>query len=284
MHARYGFWDEARKIWAATLASKFSIPESERSWLIVVCKSWALMEAKHGRGLSMCVKILGCSTAAEYQSLAEPQTAQDSSANLFAGLAKDDDQCSLLPEDILRAKAAVAAVKSGASCGIPADEIRHAVLVIDLWLMYAAKRDCSAADTVYSDFIATTRSLPLAQLPQVAGADGHALGGSDVELATMEICTIHLFHALSFKVHRAADLRNRLQEALDQFPHNTVFWEMFIASEARTKIVNRVHRQVNSAADQHRTPDLYMMAVYSELKQMANVNSARWALRKATRN
>ncbi|KAJ1898304.1 hypothetical protein LPJ66_002833 [Kickxella alabastrina] len=284
MHARYGFWDEARKIWAATLASEFSIPESERSWLIVVCKSWALMEAKHGRGLAMCVKVLGCSTAAEYQSLAEPQAIQDSSANSFAGLAKDDDQCSVLPEDILRAKAAVAAVKSGAGCGTPADEIRHAVLAIDLWLMYAVKRDCSAANTVYTDFIATTRSLPLAQLPRVADADGHAPAGSNIELATMEICSIHLFHALSFKVHRAADLRNRLQEALDQFPHNTMFWEMFIASEARTKIVNRVHRKVNSAADQHRTPDLYMMAVYSELKQMTNVNSARWALRKATRN
>ncbi|KAJ1965031.1 hypothetical protein GGI12_001053 [Dipsacomyces acuminosporus] len=247
-HARNGNWQRARRIWCLALCSVESRLEAEKPWAIVLRKSWAVLEALHGRGLEACADVLSASEA-EMAELAKIGYTAKSSGD---------------STKVLRAKKAV---EQAAALQSKTSEVRHATLAIRMWLAYLAERNTGAVDAVYAKSI----------------ADGKC-AGIEAELAAMEICSIHLYHSRTCRVHKAADLRKHLQSSLQLFPQNTVLWEMFIHSEARARIENRVHRQIWTAIDSAHCTNLHLLDVYVglSLHKPFNPNTVRWALKKAT--
>ncbi|KAJ2774395.1 hypothetical protein IWQ57_000837 [Coemansia nantahalensis] len=232
MHARVGQWAEARRVWAAALTLAATLPAAEHAWLPVLCKSWAVLEALHGRGLPAAIRIIA--TASDQ---ADPAAT---------------DCCS--PADILCARRAVDDYALATPDDAPA-EVRLAVLTLRLWVAYAAQRDVGAVEAAFAE---------------------HSSSLAAEESALIAVCSVHLFHAKTARVVRAADLRGRVAAALRAFPHSTALWEMLRYGERRSPIAGRVARQLAAATADEPAPDLRMLAVYA-------ARDPRPALRRATR-
>ncbi|KAJ1820406.1 hypothetical protein LPJ56_003444 [Coemansia sp. RSA 2599] len=263
MHARRGLWADARRIWARALSIKGSSLEQgdEHEWLFVLRKSWALMEALCGRGLDMCVGILGASVG-EFSELAD--------------LCESRESGCVSSVDVLRAKRVVDA--AAAECRATtvsrvdvavADEVRRALLTAGLWVAYARGRDCGAVNEYYKRSVGEQAE---AQRDEVTVARGEA----DRELLAMEVCSVYLYHAATCKVYRAGDLRLHLTQSVSRYVHNTAFWQMLVAMESQTRMSIHVYRHLMTVLGDHRTADLYMLGVYCQ----QNENSARWLLRR----
>ncbi|KAJ2886343.1 hypothetical protein IWW38_005236, partial [Coemansia aciculifera] len=206
LHARYGQWDEARTIWSSILVRAEELTEEDRKWAVVVRKSWAVLEIFHGGGLSVAVRIL----AITVERGCEPQMLLQ---RIFD---KPSDAVSLV--DVLCARKLAAATDFSDLHEAEDREIAHARLALLMWLAYVPEASCAAASEVFHEWSAKQSPNPLLD-----------------ELATLELCSIHLYHTMTSKVHRARDLRSHLERAVQRYPHNTVFWEMFIRLESRTK-------------------------------------------------
>ncbi|KAI8322238.1 DUF1740-domain-containing protein [Martensiomyces pterosporus] len=264
-NARNGSWSDARKIWCSALASVDSLPEEEQPWAVVLRKSWAVLEATHGRGLGTFIDVLGASDATELQGLAQPGSE-----------AADNGGTLIQATRLLRAKksvdqAAAAATSARTVSPYGAAEIQQAAHSLHMWLAYAAERNILEADSAYAALLEDST---------LNEAD------ADSELLAMEICSIHMYHSRTAKVYKAAYLRKHLQEALALFPHNTALWEMLLHSESRARIENRVHRQMWASIE--RSPlstGLHLLDIYIglNLHRPFNPNIVRWALKKATR-
>ncbi|KAJ1919370.1 hypothetical protein GGI09_005576 [Coemansia sp. S100] len=245
LHARYGRWDEARNIWATILVQTVG-----EAWAVVVRKSWAVLEITHGRGVSAGVRIMAATV--------DGCTPQQLLQRLF-----ESDAVSAV--DMLCARK----LADSADLGVYDAEVVHARLALRMWLAYAAERSCDTATLVYKEWADTL--------------DTDLMCIQAEELATLELCSIHLFHSVTSKVYRAWDLRSHLERAVNRYPHTTVFWEMYICCESRSKIFGRVSRQISAAlACEPQAPDLQLLGLYEALSGGA-YDQVRGALKRATR-
>ncbi|KAJ2412332.1 hypothetical protein GGI10_003747 [Coemansia sp. RSA 2530] len=231
LHARHGRWEEARGIWASILVRA---QEMGGAWAVVVRKSWAVMEIIHGRGVAVGVRIM----AVAVEMGCEPQQL------LQRLLEAPGDSVSAV--DVLRARKLAAAATLDSSDG----EIAQAHLALRMWLEYAAEGSCDAALQLFTECADTVDT-------------GSTIAG---ELAMLELCSIHLYHSMKCKVYRARDLRSHLELAVHRYPHNTVFWEMYVNSESRSKMFGRVSRQISWAlVGEPRSPYLRLLGLYVAL-------------------
>ncbi|KAJ2328834.1 hypothetical protein GGI00_004094, partial [Coemansia sp. RSA 2681] len=271
LHARYGRWDEARTIWSSILVRAKDLASEDQGWTIVVRRSWAVLEILHGSGISAAVRIL----AATVEEGCQPQ--------LLLKQIFDEPSSAVSPIDVLRARKLVATDYSDASVAeareVQGGEIAHARLSLHMWLAYAADTSCAAASKVHTEWT-DKQKASLARNSQTAE-----------ELATLELCSIHLYHSMTSKVHRARDLRSHLEQAVQQYPHTTVFWEMFIRSEARSKIAGRVSQRISAAlAREPQSVDLQLIDVYAALSyasaslETGVYDRVRGALKRAMRH
>ncbi|KAJ2713024.1 hypothetical protein H4R19_002456 [Coemansia spiralis] len=246
MHARTGDWAEARRVWAAALAMAPAMPAGEQAWVPVLCKSWAVLEAFHGRGLAAAIRVI-----------AACGTGPDALRGLVAADDSGDSCCSAA--DILCARRTVDGFARAAGEAEAPAEARLAVLTLRLWVAYGAQRSVGAAEAAFAEHSGDTE------------AEG--------ELEQLAVCSVHLFHAMTARVVRAGDLRNRVAGALQAFPHSTVLWEMLRYAERRSPIAARVARRLAAAtlAAPEPCPDLRLLAVYA-------ARGGRRALQLATRN
>ncbi|KAJ2485717.1 hypothetical protein EV174_001543 [Coemansia sp. RSA 2320] len=241
LHARYGRWDKARGIWARILVQIKDLPDGERKWGVVVRKSWALLEILYGCGIWTGVRIM----AATVDKDCEPQQlVQRLVATAGDSVSAVDILCARkLAADHLHQLVDSSDTRNG--------EIVHALFTLQLWLAYAAERSCDAATNVYKEW-----------------ADQHSdlmrCSAANAELALLELCSVHLYHSRTCKVYRAKDLRCHLEQAIQRYPHTTVFWEMFIYSEARVRVASRVSRQISTAlAHEPQSVDLQLIGLYA---------------------
>ncbi|KAJ1665639.1 hypothetical protein IW140_003105 [Coemansia sp. RSA 1813] len=233
MHARTGNWDEARKVWSKSLAFVANLPETEKAWSIVVRKSWAILEAMHGRGLGVAAKIACAETNAELHALV-----QDCSHGIAA---------EALADDVMRAQRLV---EQNEHCWntCPNPEVRNAAAALSLWLAYARSLDVQAVDKVYADFSSSDQSCN--------------------ERRRMDLCSVQFFHINNSKVHRAQDFRKHVQPAVEMFPYNVVFWDMFLYCESRLRLSNRVCwtlEKIKKCNKQH-NPCLQMLFVHVRMR------------------
>ncbi|KAJ1727035.1 hypothetical protein LPJ61_004800 [Coemansia biformis] len=238
MHARVGMWGEARRVWAAAISLASTLPDDEQAWVAVVCKSWALLEILHGRGLAAGLGVLAARR--------DPDALRALAGENAVYAARD---CCCSVADLLCAQREVddfaRACRTTRDGGTP-PEVPLAVLTLRLWAAYAAGRNVEAAETAFKSH------------------GGVELG----EPALLALCSVHLFHAMTSRVYRAADLRERVADALRRFPHTTVFWEMLLFSERRTRIAGQVGRQLAVAlADGVLAPDIRLIGVYAERRR-----------------
>ncbi|ORY43444.1 DUF1740-domain-containing protein [Rhizoclosmatium globosum] len=92
--------------------------------------------------------------------------------------------------------------------------------------------------------------------------------------------SLHIRHSKRPGVFvRPGDLREALEAAVAEFPHNTVFLSRFAENEAKTKIENRVRRVLDSELKKNPSPTLWIFAIFSELHHHTghtyNQNSVR---------
>ncbi|KAJ2799120.1 hypothetical protein H4R20_004553, partial [Coemansia guatemalensis] len=257
MQARKSMWDEARRIWTRAIRLADTLPAVERPWVVVLCKSWAVLEILHGRGLATGIKIIAAVASRNADLLVELAAGSSHSA-------AEDVQTA----DLLAAQRIIG--KYAQECDNSEDrrEIQNAILTLRLWLAYAA----SGSDGVQ----------------QTANALREQADNEDLAMA---ICSVHLFHTKTSRVYRAADLRAHVQRSLRAFPLNNVFWEMLLFSERRACIANRVSRQLTDVILAHpddELPDIHLLRAFIASAGRpggvpANSNSVRWALRQATR-
>ncbi|KAJ2492605.1 hypothetical protein IWW37_001360 [Coemansia sp. RSA 2050] len=231
LHARYGWWEEARNIWASILVRA---EEMGGAWAVVVRKSWVVLEIIHGRGVSFGVRIMAVAMEKDCQPQELLQRLLDAPSDVVSAV------------DVLRARKLTAVDTLDCSD----DEITHAHLALRMWLAYAAEGSCDAALQVYRE---------RADTPDTDSALAR-------ELAMLVLCSIHLHHSMKSKVYRALDLRSHLEQAVHRYPHNTVFWEMYVNSESRSKMFGRVGRQVSIAlVGEPRSPYLHLLGLYVAL-------------------
>ncbi|KAJ2402343.1 hypothetical protein GGI23_000788 [Coemansia sp. RSA 2559] len=233
MLARTGDWDEARKVWANSLAFVAKLQESEQAWSIVIRKSWAALEAMHGRGLGVAAKIACAETSVELQMLVK---------NNSDGIAPE-----VLPEDVERAQRLVKGNEQHwGACTKP--EVRSAAAALSLWLAYAKSLDMQDVDKVYADVASDNRCCN--------------------ERLRMDLCAVHFFHITNSKAHRAQDFRKHVQPSVELYPYNTVLWEMFLHCEARLKMSGRVRWTLEKITKRNkkRDPCLQMVFVYVRMR------------------
>ncbi|KAJ2745637.1 hypothetical protein GGI20_002020 [Coemansia sp. BCRC 34301] len=267
LHARYGQWDEARAIWSSILVRAEDLAESSQKWVVVVRKSWAVLEILHGSEVSVAVRILaaaakGCEPQLLLQRIFEEPGSTVSSVDIpCARKLAGTDYADFDTE----------------ACEAEDGEVVLARLVLQMWLAYISEASCAAASKVYSEW--TDK-----QKPNLADYKHDV-----VELATLELCSIHLYHSTTSKVHRARDLRSHLEHAVQQYPHSTVFWEMFIHSESQSRVANRVGQRVSAAlAREPQSADLQFLDLYATLScapmgATGVYDRVRGALKRATR-
>ncbi|KAJ2157957.1 hypothetical protein GGF46_004123 [Coemansia sp. RSA 552] len=257
MHARTGAWSEARRVWTSAILLADTLPQAERPWVAVLCKSWAVLEAFYGRGLTACVEILAA--------VRDPPRLKRLSADDPV-----DRSLAISATDLTNAQGLVdgyARAYSPTDCP-DQSEVGLAILTLRLWLAYAARPDGQAVEKAYEQYA----------------------GSVPNERAELSVCAIHLFHAQTSRVFRAADLRARVQRALRRHPHNTVLWQVLLFSEQRAQVGSRFGHQLAAVLAEnrdHALPDLRLFGVYSVLcrgNQSAGINRVRWALDRATRN
>ncbi|KAJ1893145.1 hypothetical protein LPJ81_005423, partial [Coemansia sp. IMI 209127] len=136
MLARTGDWDEARKVWANSLTFVTNLSESEQAWSIVIRKSWAALEAMHGRGLEVATKVACAETSVELRMLAQNNS--------------DEIAAEPSPGDVARTQRLVIANEQHwGPCTKP--EVRSAAAALLLWLAYAKSLDVQDVDKVYAD-------------------------------------------------------------------------------------------------------------------------------------
>ncbi|KAJ2520341.1 hypothetical protein H4217_002107 [Coemansia sp. RSA 1939] len=237
MHARIGDWDEARRVWSRSLAFAAQLPATEKGkWAIVVRKSWAVLELMHGRGLAVAARIVCAETGSELQELAQKDTDNTPSAVS-------------LRQDVLRALQWVRQEEHALRVSSNA-EARDAAAALLLWLTYAETLDVRAIDKAFAELGASEQTRTNERL-------------------WMELCAVHLFHSSSTSVHRIGDLRKRALSAVEMYPHNVVFWEILLQSEARFRVSSRVRLVLEKASkrsDSQRRPSMQMLFVYVRMR------------------
>ncbi|KAI9504921.1 NRDE-2, necessary for RNA interference-domain-containing protein [Coemansia spiralis] len=244
MHARLGDWKEARRIWSSALAFANTLPAEQKIWAIVVRKSWALLELTHGRGLCAAIRIIGAESDSEAQVLA-------SNSPIGENMSTSAENRNIGAKEILRARNLVEQEKLSVNkVKLNSDEIlevHNALTALEMWLAYASALDVHAADEIY--------------------AQNAENGNESSERSMLDICTIHLYHISKSKVYRAADLRGHVQRAVEEYPHNTVFWEIFLLSEARSRVVNRVRQTMANLVEEKRLhSSLGLLPFYLEMR------------------
>ncbi|KAJ2664178.1 hypothetical protein IWW48_000947 [Coemansia sp. RSA 1200] len=261
MHARVGDWDEARRVWSRSLAFAAQLPATEKGkWTIVVRKSWAVLELMHGRGLAVAVRIACAETGSELQALAQKDA--------------DNAPCVVfLREDVLRALQWVRKEECALRASSNA-EATDAAAALLLWLTYAQTLDMRAVDKAFAELEASEQTRANERL-------------------WMELCAVHFFHSSSTSVHRIGDLRRRALSAVEMYPHNVVFWEILLQSEARFRVSSRVRlvlAKASKRSDYQRRPSMQMLFVYVRMRLDRQssasadvcISSTRVALGKAT--
>ncbi|PIA14336.1 DUF1740-domain-containing protein [Coemansia reversa NRRL 1564] len=262
MQARNNMWDEARRIWARAICLADTLPVVEQPWIVVLCKSWAVLEILHGRGLAIGIKIIAAIASKNVEHMLE----------LAAGNSHSQAE-DVQSADLLAAQRIIAEYtqECEANSNEELNEINHAISTLRIWVAYAGSGSDGAQQT--------------------ADALSRENAAADNEHLAMAICTVHLFHAKTSRVYRAADLRTHVQRSLQAFPHNSVFWEMLLFSEQRACIANRVNRQLTNVLLAHpdgELPDVLLLRAFIAASkcrndEAANTNTVRWALRRATR-
>ncbi|KAJ2168638.1 hypothetical protein IW139_002439 [Coemansia sp. RSA 353] len=266
MHARVGDWSSARKVWANAVVRAQEMPETERVWKIVLCKSWFVLEATHGWGLAAAVELLACVAGGDSSAIQKFLEAKSADTTQTSIHKEETTQTRIVLADIERAQQLVADC-TGTHCADP-DEVHLAILTLRMWLAYAAHMDPHAADSIHDQ-------SPLTKVPA---------------LSALAICSIHLHHARTRRVHCTSDLRARVHRALLADPHTTPLWEMLFACTASRGSELTHARLVATALAAHPAdtlPDVRMLAVYFALRKSVNHNYAshvRYLLRRATRN
>ncbi|KAJ2559764.1 hypothetical protein GGH12_005258 [Coemansia sp. RSA 1822] len=260
MHARVGDWPSARKVWANAVVQAQEMP-AERVWKIVLCKSWFVLEATHGWGLAVAVDLLACVATGEPSAI--QRFVEAKSADMTQTGNADTAQIDVA--DIERVQQLVADC-TGTRCTDP-DEVHLAILTLRCWLAYAAHGDPQAADSIYN------------QSPSNHPA-----------LSALAICSIHLHHALTRRVHCTSDLRARVHRALLADPHTTPLWEMMFAARNACGSELTHARLVSTVLAAHppdALPDVRMLAMYVALRKDTSRNCTshvRFLLRRATRD
>ncbi|KAJ2496930.1 hypothetical protein GGH96_005475 [Coemansia sp. RSA 1972] len=256
MHVRVGDWPSARKVWANAVAKAQEMPEAERVWKIVLCKSWFVLEATHGWGLAAAVELLACIASGHSSAIQEFVQAKSA----------DTTQTSIHKTDIERAQQLVADC-TVSHCTDP-NEVQLAILTLRMWLAYAARGDPHAADSIFDQ-------LSFTEAPS---------------LSALAICSIHLHHARTRRVHCTSDLRACVHKALLVDPHTTPLWEMMFACNASrgSELTHaRSMATVLAAHPSDALPDVRMLAIYLALRKSVNHNCTshvRLLLRRATRD
>ncbi|KAJ2237016.1 hypothetical protein IWW45_001300 [Coemansia sp. RSA 485] len=285
MHARKGQWTDARKIWTRALAIGRTLEQkTEHQWLFVLRKSWAIMEALHGGGLEMCIRILGASFD-EFEEIALMCESSSVSDAIGHSAATGGVFCCLRAQSVVEETVSeyhrmTVNADTGDVREAMDDEVRHALLAARLWIAYYAhNRDCGALNDCYKRSVGEYHHHQNHHQNHTQ-ATVACSGKSDRELLTMELCSIYLYHAKTCKVYRAGDLRAHLVAGISLNVHNTVFWEMLSFLETRTRISNRVHSHlITMLGNCASTTDLYMLGIYYCGQGIrGNENSMRWLL------
>ncbi|KAJ2081845.1 hypothetical protein H4R24_002052 [Coemansia sp. RSA 988] len=254
MHARKNMWDSARRIWTKAIRLANTLPAEEQPWIVVLCKSWAVLEILHGRGLATGIKIIAAVASKNNELLLEVAAGSSHSLSESVGTA-----------DLLAAQRIIVEYVQECDVGEDQREIQCAILTLRLWLAYAGNAVEETAAVLSRE---------------------HA----NNEHLAMAICSVHLFHAKTNRVYRAADLRLHVQRSVQLFPQNSIFWEMLLFSEQRASIANRINRQLTEVLLAHPNGELsdilllraFIAGTRRTNDELVNTNSVRWALHRAT--
>ncbi|KAJ1919760.1 hypothetical protein H4219_001789 [Mycoemilia scoparia] len=93
-------------------------------------------------------------------------------------------------------------------------------------------------------------------------------------------CSVHFYNNSCATLYQPKTLRSILTKVVDVYPDNIIFWQLFVWSENRMKIKNRVQLETTKNIKRNPTPQLWLFRIYMEMFQASEPLSNQKAIRK----
>ncbi|RPB06131.1 DUF1740-domain-containing protein [Choiromyces venosus 120613-1] len=234
--------DSARNIFSTALGMSAGFPEVNRQDAIFLWKTWAWEELMHG-DTSRATRVL---------------------LSIDAGkiLSDGDDEWNsggLPPALVLKARRHL---EDSQGLMLSLRRVNHAITFAEVRALLeylASNREVTASLPIYADLLSEL--------------DGRGLGGPSSaihERCLMAEARLLYYHSRTSRLFKMKTMRDFLNDALQMFPNNSVFLELFVWNEAKVRIENRARTLVRDVVLKEGTETIlgYSFAIWTEMRMI----------------
>ncbi|KAG0637046.1 NRDE-2, necessary for RNA interference-domain-containing protein [Tuber brumale] len=239
---RAGSADSARNVFSTALGMSVGFPEANRQDSIFLWKTWVWEELMHGDA-SRAVRVL---------------LSIDAGRLLIDG----DDELNLrgLPSAlVLKARRHL---EDSKGLMLSLGRVNHAIAFTEVRALLeylVSNREVAASLPIYADFLTELDRRGL------CGPNSAAH-----ERCLMVEARLLYYHSSTSRLFKIKTMRDFLNNSLQMFPNNSVFLELFVWNEAKTKIENRARMLTRGVVLKEGTETIlgYGFAIWTEMRMI----------------